>query len=210
MKHYYITDRRRCPINLLDCIEANARCGVDWVQIREKDLPVRDLLALVRAAMARVRAYGTRVLVNGRLDAALAAGAHGVHLPSDAPPVSVIRPIVPRGFLIAVSTHAVGEVLRAEREGADFAVFGPVYPSVSKPGRVGIPGLVGLQEACDAVEMPVAALGGITFDRARACIDAGAAAVAGIGMFQSVEIVDDYLEARRIPDQVEAAVGDQE
>ncbi len=210
MQRYYITDRRRCPVNLLDCIEANARSGVEWVQVREKDLPIRDLVALVRAALARVRAYGTRVLVNGRLDAALAAGAHGVHLPSDAPPVSVIRPIVPRGFLIAVSTHEVSEVLRAEREGADFAVFGPIFSTVSKPGLVGIPGLDRLREACDAVAMPVAALGGITADRARACFDAGAAAVAGIGMFQSVEIVDDFLEARRIPDQVEAALGDQD
>ena len=186
MKCYYITDRRRCPVDLLDCIEANARQGVEWVQIREKDLPVRDLLALVRAALARVQPCGTKVLVNGRLDLALVAGAHGVHLPSDAPPASAMRRIVPEGFLIAVATHAAREVARAEREGADLAVFGPVFPTVSKPGLVEIPGLEGLREACEAVRMPVAALGGITADRMPACRDAGAAAIAGIGMFQSL------------------------
>ena len=188
MKRYYITDRQRCPVDLPDCVAANARQGVEWVQIREKDLPVRDLLTLIRQVMARVRPYGTKVLVNGRLDAALAAGAHGVHLPSDAPPVSAMRRIVPAGFLIAVSTHAVSEVARAEREGADFAVFGPVFPTVSKPGLVKIPGLEGLREACEAVRMPVAALGGITSERVPACREAGASAVAGIGMFQSAGI----------------------
>ncbi len=187
MKRYYITDRRRCPVDLLVCIEANARQGVEWVQIREKDLPVRDLLVLVRAAVARVRQYGTKVLVNGRFDVALATGAHGVHLPSDAPAASVMRRIVPADFLIAVSTHAVSEVERAEREGADLAVFGPVFPTVSKPGLVKIPGLDGLREACEAVRMPVAALGGINADRESACRDAGATAVAGIGMFQTDE-----------------------
>lgn len=185
MQRYYITDRRRCPVGLLDCIEANARQGVEWMQIREKDLPVRDLVTLIRQAVARVRPYGTKVLVNTRLDAALAAEAHGVHLPSDAPPASAMRRIVPAGFLIAVSTHSVRAVRRAEREGADLAVFGPVFPTVSKPGLVKIPGLAGLRAACEAVRMPVAALGGITADRMPACRAAGAAAVAGIGMFQT-------------------------
>lgn len=185
MKRYYITDRRRCPGDLLDCIEANACRGVEWVQIREKDLAVRELLELVRAALKRVRHHGTRILVNGRLDVAAAAGAHGLHLPSNAPPPAAVRGIVPHGFLIAVSTHRVSEVVRAELEGADLVVFGPVYPTVSKPGMVDIPGLPGLREACQASTIPVAALGGIVEGRIQACGDAGAAAVAGIGMFQS-------------------------
>ena len=165
-------------------MEANAREGVDWIQIREKDLPSRALLELVQAALRRVRTYGTLVLVNGRLDIALAARAHGVHLESNAPPVSELRPIAPAGFSIGVSTHTVEEVRRAEREGADFAVFGPVFPTSSKPGPEPIPGLAGLRAACRAVEMPVAALGGVTRVRERACAAVGAAAVAGIGMFQ--------------------------
>lgn len=185
MREYYITDRRTCPVDLLDCIEANAWQGVDWIQVREKDLGTRDLLDLVTAAVARVRPIGTRLLVNGRLDVALAAGAHGVHLPSDAPPPSALRRAAPPGFLIAVSTHEVREVLTAEREGADLAVFGPVFPTKSKPGLLRVAGLDGLRMACEAVRMPVAALGGVTRSRVSACAAAGASAVAGIGMFQA-------------------------
>ena len=185
MQRYYITDRRSCPGDLLDMVEANARCGVDWLQIREKDLGSRQLLGLVRRALARASRFGTRILVNGRLDIALAAGAHGVHLPSDAPRPSVFRPVVPPGFLIAVSTHTVAEVRRAEREGADFVVFGPVFPTKSKPGRLQIPGLEGLRAACRAAQIPVAALGGLTPSRIAACAAAGATAVAGISMFQT-------------------------
>ena len=185
MRRYYITDRRSCPGSLLDCIEANARHGCAWIQLREKDLAPRELLDLARAALARVRCHGTAILVNGRLDVALAAGAHGVHLPAGSPAPCDLRPVVPSGFLIAVSAHAVKEVCRAEREGADLAVFGPVFPTRSKPSRSEIPGLGGLREACSASSLPVAALGGITATRIAACADAGAAAVAGISMFQS-------------------------
>ena len=186
VKRYYITNRHRCPIDLLDCIERNARLGVDWIQIREKDLGCRDLLALTRKALERVASHGTRVLVNERLDVALAAGAHGVHLPSDAPAPSSLRSSTPAGFVIAVSTHSVEELLRAEREGADFATFGPVFPTVSKPGHAAIPGLAGLREACRVTSLPVVALGGVTASRERDCAAAGAAAVAGIGMFQTL------------------------
>ncbi len=189
MREYYITDRRTCPGELLDCIESSARRGVDWIQVRERDLPVRGLLELARAAGARVRPFGTRLLVNARLDVALAAGAHGVHLPADSPSVASLRRVVPAGFLFAVSTHTIGEVVRAEREGADLAVFGPVYPTASKPGLDRIPGLDGLRAACAAVAMPVAALGGVTRGRAGACFRAGAAAVAGIGMYQDAGIL---------------------
>ena len=184
MKYYYITDRLNCPVDLLDCVEACASHGVDWVQIREKDLAPRDLLSLTRQAVARVARFGTRVLVSARLDVALAAAAHGVHLPSDAPAPSDLRPAAPPGFLVAVSTHTLDEVRRAEREGADFVVFGPVYETTSKPGLKDIPGLAGLRAACRAVRLPVAALGGIVPGRVESCARAGAAAVAGISMFQ--------------------------
>ncbi|MDE0261058.1 MAG: thiamine phosphate synthase [Bryobacterales bacterium] len=185
MRRYYITDRRTCPGSLLDCIEANARRGCSWIQLREKDLAPRDLLDLARAALVRVRPHGTAILVNSRLDVALAAGAHGVHLPAGSPAPCDLRPVVPSGFLIAVSAHTVKEVCRAEREGADLAVFGPVFPTRSKPGQIEIPGLDGLRGACEASSLPVAALGGITAARIGACEDAGAAGIAGISMFQS-------------------------
>ena len=185
MRRYYITDRKTCHGDLLDCIESNARLGCSWIQLREKDLPPRDLLDLTRAALARVRPHGARVLVNSRLDVALAAGAHGVHLPAGSPAPCDLRPIVPAGFLIAVSTHSVDEVCQAEREEADLAVFGPVFPTPSKPGLAEIPGLAGLRRACAAVSLPVAALGGITPDRIATCAAAGAAGIAGISMFQA-------------------------
>ena len=196
MKHYYITDRLRCAGDVLDSIEANAREGVDWIQIREKDMPPRALLSLVEAALRRVEPHGALVLVNACLDIALAAGAHGVHLRSDAPPASELRPIVPAGFTIGVSTHTVDEVRRAEREGADFAVFGPVFPTSSKRGQEAIPGLAGLRAACCAVNMPVAALGGITPARERACAAVGAVVVAGITMFQSGPAGDSWTARR--------------
>lgn len=195
MRRYYITDRKTCPGDLLACIEANARHGCSWIQIREKDLSPRDLFDLARAALARVRPHGTRILVNGRLDVALAAGAHGVHLPAGSTAPCNLRSIVPFGFLIAVSTHTVDEVCRAEREEADFAVFGPVFPTRSKPGLVEIPGLEGLRRACAAVSLPVVALGGLTEDRAAACADVGAAGIAGISMFQSSCGAADYQGA---------------
>lgn len=199
MRRYYITDRLRCQGDVLDCIEANARAGVDWIQVREKDLPSRALLELVQAALRRVETYGTSVFVNGRLDIALAARANGVHLESNAPPVSELRPIVPAGFSIGVSTHTVDEVRRAEREGADFAVFGPVFPTRPKHGPGPIPGLAGLRAACRAVDMPVAALGGVTRARERVCAAVGAAAVAGISMFQFPPAGDPRAASREQP-----------
>ena len=129
---YYITDRKQHTGDLADVIEGAAAAGVDWIQIREKDLPDRELCALVRAAVTRTRKTGARILVNGRTDVALAAGAHGVHLPSDSVAARAIRRIVPAGFLVGVSCHRVAEIEQAEREGADFVVFGPVFDTVSK------------------------------------------------------------------------------
>ncbi len=168
----------------MDCIEANTRLGVPWIQVREKDLEPRDLLALVREAVRRSRPFGTKVLVNARLDVALAADADGLHLPGNGPPASALRSSCPDGFLIGSSTHDLEELRRAEREGVDFAVYGPVFPTRSKPGLTEVVGLKGLQAACMSVRLPVFALGGVDAGRERACVDAGAAGVAGIGMFQ--------------------------
>ncbi len=186
MKRYYITDRKTCHGDLLDCIESNARQGVEWIQIREKDLPVDDLLELTMEAVMRVAAFPAQVLVNAQIDVALAAGAHGIHLPSDGPSVVEVRQRVrtPDSFTIAVSTHTLEQVRKAEREGANLVVFGPVFLTSSKPHWQDIPGLKGLREACQAVSVPIAALGGVTMEREELCAEAGAAAIAGIRMFQ--------------------------
>jgi thiamine-phosphate pyrophosphorylase len=181
---YYITDRKALPgQNPLPLIEAAVRAGVDLIQIRERDLPTRELLALVERALALAAKTPTRVLVNDRLDIAQVAGA-GLHLPAHSFPVAAVRRRVGRGLLIGASTHNLDELQAAEQGGADFAVFGPVFATASKPGATPV-GLEKLSEAVRAVRIPVLALGGVTLENAADCLRAGAAGLAAISLFQT-------------------------
>jgi thiamine-phosphate pyrophosphorylase len=171
---------------LIANIERQIAAGVDWIQIREKDLTARDLLALARRAvhLAGHSPKQTRVLINSRMDVALAAGAHGVHLPSHSPRPDAFKRIAPH-MLIGVSCHDGEQLTAAEAEGADYAVLGPVFPPLSK-GVVPGPGL-GLEPftaLVRTVQLPVIALGGITEANIIDCERAGAAGVAGITYFQ--------------------------
>lgn len=173
----YVTDRRQGDV-LSFAARAIAE-GVDMIQVREKDLPGGELFDLVAKIRDLAAGTKTRVLVNDRLDVALAAGVDGVHLPSNGLPASRVRPLVK---FLGVSTHTLEEALAAEIAGADFVVFGPVFGT---PGKNAV-GLEPLRKVASGVKIPVLAIGGITLERVKDVLAAGAAGIAGIRLFQTV------------------------
>jgi thiamine-phosphate pyrophosphorylase len=205
MQLYYITDRSAFPGDemarrrrLLDKIIEAAGAGVDYIQIREKDLTAGELEALGREAVCAVRQANpeTRLLLNSRMDVALAIEADGVHLRGDdlSPgEVAAIRSGAERNgkrmlapFLTAVSCHSTDDVSRAELGGASFAVFAPVFGKQT-PFPVEAKGLESLKAACRG-KLPVLALGGVTLENAGACLGAGAVGIAAIRLFQNHRI----------------------
>ncbi len=160
-------------------LEAAIDAGVGAIQLREKDLDGGPLLARAERLLARCRRAGVRLLVNDRVDVALAAGADGVHLPGDGLPVHEARELLGERALVGRSVHRVDELGAAA--GADFVVFGPVFETPSKRSFGPPQGIARLAELCRASELPVIAVGGITPARIAAVRAAGAAGVAVIG-----------------------------
>ncbi len=184
-----ITDRRRFGPSwetaLVERVRAAARAGVHLVQIRERDLDGGPLKRLVSSCVEAVHGTRTRVLVNDRLDVALAAGAHGVHLRADSFAAPRVRVRAPSPFLIGRSVHSVAEAVEAtEYGGLDYLIFGTVFETSSKPGRRPA-GLGALATVSAATCVPVLAIGGITAGRVDEVMRAGAAGVAAIGMFDT-------------------------
>ncbi len=192
----YVTDRRQLPPQALPSrIKEAIQAGVDRIQIREKDLPTCELLSLVQATMQAARARSTRIVVNDRLDVALAAGAHGVHLGTQSLPARTVRGMVSRGFLVGVSCHSLEQAQAAEASGADYIVLGPVFETPSKLAYGPPLGLAKLREVTAQVRVPVLALGGITLERVRACLEHGAVGIAGIRLFQDSASLEDLVHA---------------
>jgi len=224
---YYITDRAAFPGDeptrrrrLLEKIAEAASQGINYIQLREKDLPARELESLAREAMQIIGKQKrlatdhwpltTALLINSRTDVALATAAAGVHLPaSDISPQEVraawrrgivnrsvgtpAREISPHNPLISVSCHSPQEVLQAAANQATFAVFAPVFEKKNSLPA----GLEALHQACHA-QIPVLALGGITLQNAQSCLEAGAAGIAAIRLFQENDIATIVRSLRRL------------
>jgi thiamine-phosphate pyrophosphorylase len=204
----YVTDRKSLASAdndqnhaLLKHVASAAAAGVDWIQIREKDLSAKQLSSLTRDAVAQTRQINerngnaSRILVNDRLDVARSERAGGVHLGEHSLPVQDVCKWVDAKvdlhehdrFLVGVSCHSVQAAMTAARGGADYIFFGPVFATPSKAPFGAPQGLQRMAEACSGVSIPVLAIGGITFDNASDCVAAGAAGIAAIRLFQDAD-----------------------
>jgi thiamine-phosphate diphosphorylase len=180
-----VTDRQRTggADGVVERVAWAMRAGVHLVQVRERDLDGRALTILVGRCVDAARGSRTRILVNDRLDVALAAGAHGVHLRGDSLPASRVRAIAPPGFLVGRSVHERDEAIRADTDGGlDYLLFGTVFETGSKPGRR-TAGAGALAAVVSGVRVPVLAIGGVTPDNLGEVAAAGAAGFAAIGLF---------------------------
>jgi thiamine-phosphate pyrophosphorylase len=198
----YVTDRRSLPLStsadshhlLLNSIASAASAGVDWIQLREKDYSGREWARLVNDSLERVKRAGssTRILVNDRLDVALACGAGGVHLSENGLPVAdacrlrddFFAANQPADFLVGLSCHSLGAALGAARAGADYIYFSPIFFTPSKANYGPPQGVERLARVCAAVDIPVIAIGGITAENVPECLSVGASGIAAIRLFQ--------------------------
>jgi thiamine-phosphate pyrophosphorylase len=194
---YLITDRRTLPhktglITLINSIERALSAGVDLIQIRERDLSARDLLLIADSVAGPARGTGAHILINDRADVAACAGA-GVHLTTRSMSPDVVRGAFDQNMLVGASTHNLVEARSAERAGADFIVFGPVFETASKK-QFGPPvGVEALRTVANSVRVPVLALGGVNAHNFREALDAGASGIAGISLFSNACEIDNIV-----------------
>jgi thiamine-phosphate pyrophosphorylase len=220
----YVTDRRSLQISsqpdlippLLDKIALAVAAGVDWIQLREKDLSGKQSALLVREALNRVSKLPSqtqsltrklaRILVNDRLDVALAAQAGGVHLGGNSLPVEEAKRLLlsspaaqtlEHDFLLGVSCHSLDAAKSAASSGANYIFFGPVFATPSKTAYGSPQGLDRLATVCSSVNIPVLAIGGITLANASSCLSAGASGIAAIRLFQDSADLTSIVRAIR-------------
>lgn len=188
---------------LVQRIESAARAGVDWIQIREKDLPARDLVDLTRAAIRVCKSVSARkearVVVNDRFDVAWTAGAAGIHAGETSLPIRVLvdarHSAGLKNFLVGASCHSLNGVINAVEAGADYVFFGPIFETPSKAAFGPPQGTAKLAQVCNAVSIPVIAIGGITLENARVCRDSGAAGIAAIRLLQDAADIGEIVAA---------------
>jgi thiamine-phosphate pyrophosphorylase len=217
----YVTDRtslpqpgRNDPFSLLASkVTAAIVAGTDWIQIREKNLPASDVAQLLRAALASAllpesgsrdsQTPRARILINDRLDVALAGNADGVHLGENSLPVSEGRRLLHNfqkpspEFLVGASCHSLASAQAAETDGADYLFFGPIFSTPSKAAFGEPQGLQRLREVCRAVKIPVLAIGGVTPQNAAQCLDSRASGIAAIRLFQESSQLEELLRKLR-------------
>lgn len=216
----YVTDRHSLPVAsentraelLLERIGSLCAAGIDWIQIREKDLSGRAYSTLTRDALGRIsrrissNGPQTRLIVNDRLDVALAGRAGGIHLGEQSLPVAEARrlllasstaQIVSGDFLLGVSCHSLEAAKEAAADGADYIFFGPVFATPSKAAYGTPQGIGRLGEVCASVSVPVLAIGGINVENAPSCLAAGASGIAAIRLFQDAPDAASVIRALR-------------
>lgn len=155
-------------------------------QLREKGLEAGPMYSLCKRLAPIIEGSGSLLMVNERFDIALAAGADGVHLPESSCPADIVRKAA-SGLVVGQSVHSLESAVRAARAGIDYLLFGPVYQTPSKEAFGPPQGLDSLQEVCRSVSIPVFAVGGITPEKATACIENGAFGIAALGPFINPE-----------------------
>jgi thiamine-phosphate pyrophosphorylase len=198
---YIVTDRHEAAGRELEAIvAAAAQGGAGAIQLREKDLSARDLYALGARLQAALAPYGVPLLINDRLDVALALDAAGVHLAGHSLPTAIARRVLGAEKLLGVSTHSVEEARCAAEDGADFIVFGPVFTTPSKVAYGPPQGLQHLSTVVRAVRIPVIAIGGIDHTNLPQVVQAGAY---GVAMIRAVLAAPDPYRATQ---QLQAAL----
>ncbi|OGL38352.1 MAG: thiamine-phosphate diphosphorylase [Candidatus Schekmanbacteria bacterium RBG_16_38_11] len=200
LKLYLVTDRKIAKLPLTSVIREALRGGVRAVQLREKDLSSRELYDLAKKIRKITREKKALFFINDRIDIALAAGADGVHLGWQSVPADKARKLTGNKFIIGVSTHSLKEALRAQKEGADYITFGPVYQTPSKEGLVDFKGPGAVKRVREKINIPLIAIGGIKEVNARDVVLMGADGIAVISAIMADG--KPYMAARRLVDEL--------